>query len=384
MALIYPLLGQCVLPLVVFLVHSSVVAPLDDDASHRTRLLERLEKATRGGGAYVGSGYDLILGNPDALGVSGIDSGLWPANFILEKTFTRPEDPFCPVETTCTERAGNSEIIQLQLDMINYQETIEDSLTVDGGAAVGLEDVYVKLAGSMSSGYRSAQQTLENEQKVMIDVEYTEVYYDVAFSYLTRGFLTDELPPDYPTVGAPTLSSTPFWDHVGRSASPTPGRMSACFLFDNHSNLVSLHGDFLTLATVNARLNNTRSLASSIQHSVTAIDRKNVTSGNRDHPTPLSMKFEPLDYFLTLEHIKEATAEWLKAQNCSHLLNNATLATVRENLRRALREYPTLQGAKPPAPIVRNTTRVCGNAGTSSGMKLTAQFLLMVSLFFVM
>ncbi|OQV22992.1 hypothetical protein BV898_03043 [Hypsibius exemplaris] len=401
MVQISPSLGQCVLLLAVFLVHSLVVASLDDEDSHRARLLERLEKATRGGGAYVGSGYDCLLGNPDALSVSGSNSGPRPADFILEKTFTRPDDSLCPVEATCTGLAGNSEIIQLQLDMINYQETIEDSLTLGAGGGVDLEDVYVNLEGSMSSGYQSAQQTLEKEQKVLIDVEYTEAYYDVSFSYLTRGFLTEEFlshvcresQPPHNYSQADYLSIIQRWGthvivHAILGSRRTErftysGKDVACFLFDSQSNLVSLRGDFLTLATIDARLNSTRSVASSIQQSVKSIDWKNTTSGTRDHPIPLSMKFKPLDYFLTKEFIKAATVEGLNRHNCSHLLNNATLAIVRKHLQRALEEYPTILGAKPPSPIVRNTTRVCGNGGTSSGMQLTAKLLLMVSLFFV-
>ncbi|OQV22980.1 hypothetical protein BV898_03031 [Hypsibius exemplaris] len=330
------------------------------------------------GGAYVGSGYDVLRGNPygDTTAASGIDPGLRPSKFILHKTFSTPES-YCPDQATCTDLDGSSEghTARLQLDMVDYQTSFNGSW----GAGVSLSSGSIlsrflqSFGGSLSEGYNNVQHKIEFEDEVFVDNQTTKKYAEASFNYGSQGFLSAEFTSQICEL--PLIYSASQYLHVIRnwgthvivraqigerriSRSVYSGQNITNFLYNSNTDCVHAEANFLAFFSANIKRSTSSTLISSIKKSVTETELRIITSGSSKNPIPLTMQFESLDHFIAKRYIRQATVDSLTHLNCSILLDPISLCKVRANFQRALLEYPLTDRARRPEPIWRNYTIV--------------------------
>ena len=322
------------------------------------------------GGAYVGSGYDILRGNPygDTPGSSGIDPGLRPSRFILEKTFSNPDSP-CPDQATCTDLEGSTESYhaRLQLDMVDYQSSFHEAW----GAGLGGGISYANFGGSLSDGFKNVKRRLEREQTVLIDNQTTQIYSEASFNYNSQGFLTAEflahacqLPTQY--SASKYLAFIRDWGtHVIlRTRMGTrnlfrmaySGRTITNYLLQNTENCVSASATAMSFFSGHLSHDSSASVMTDIQRETQAIDYISVASGSKTNPVPITLRLESIDNFLSGKYIKQETLDGLLHLSCGQLRDPEVLCRIKANVARALAEYPLVDGATEPEPIWRNYT----------------------------
>lgn len=115
------------------------------------------------GAAYVGSGYDVLFGNPDGATFTsgGIDPGLKPAKFVLQKTF-KERSGYCPGEATCVEVGGtlSEETFSLHADLQQYKDDITALWTTDTDAGVRNTKRFFPVQGTQHNNWLNGSERL--------------------------------------------------------------------------------------------------------------------------------------------------------------------------------------------------------------------------------
>ncbi|XP_055328370.1 uncharacterized protein LOC129581376 [Paramacrobiotus metropolitanus] len=337
------------------------------------------------GAGYVGSGYNLLLGNPDGSHMTsgGPDSGLLPTKIILQKTLSTG---YCPDEAICTEVASDVSDDQYALvtDLEQFQKLYSTAWDYDTEEPLlPIESVY---AGMESPQTKEARDVIEKTGDIILDKRKLTVMSEFRFNYkenrrLTTEFVTElcDLPLIYKfEVYRRFIAS--WGSHVMVAAKL--GRLDIVrykIPFNILNNLMlrvpiltkmskmdialstlsynsSDFQDILTIQTLIDLLVKTSELDS-------VITKWKFSTGSDAVPAPIHMNLRRLDYFIARDY-----AEGPASEKCPQLLLPEVLNMVQANVRRAICDYPIYTAAAVAYPFTR-TFKLAWPKGTYALIK---------------
>ncbi|XP_055351338.1 uncharacterized protein LOC129597712 [Paramacrobiotus metropolitanus] len=314
------------------------------------------------GAAYVGSGYDILTGNPEGASFTsgGLDPGLKAAKFVLEKTFGQASG-YCPDEATCVELGGtiSQETFTLTADLQQYKSEFSALWDIDNDANI----LIASFGGTLSASYKEAKNLIKAQEKVILNAHRISIAGDITYnvrSYRKLGseFLDAlcELPSNYSRndyinflkewgthviIGAKIGIRESVRQEFTKNVVINHLQKNQSYTISSRGGVLSFITSSLTGTVSDQIIDDLRSGKESLKRWITAM-------GSPANPAPISLMLRGIEKFIVAGSVLNDSRN-----GCPRLQTDADIALFRANIQHALTEYPVVTGAEIPAPVVR-------------------------------